>query len=87
MGLAKWLAVVGLIVAVALFVPFIPQTQASGHFVGVQYQRTSVVSPSYYAFRCGSYVNSQAVAHIGSVFTGVYQLSKGYTFTCSYYSQ
>jgi hypothetical protein len=75
------------IALVVLFVPFVPQTQASGQFLGVHYQRTADVSPTYYLFHCGSYVNSRIVAQLGSGFTGLYQLSKGYTFTCNYNSQ
>ncbi len=72
---------------VALFVPFVPQTQASGQFPGAHYQRTAVVSPTYYFFRCGAFVNSQVAAQLSSGYSGFYQLSKGYTFTCSYNSQ
>ncbi len=72
---------------VALFVPFVPQTQASGHFLGASYRQTSDVSPTYYAFHCGSYVNSQFVTQLGSGYTGLVQLSKGYTFSCNYNSQ
>jgi len=84
MGLSKWIVVVGLVVAVALFVPFIPQTQSSWHFLGAQYQETAMVSPSYYMFHCGSYVNSRVTAQLGSGYSGFYQLTKGYTFTCNY---
>ena len=85
--MTNWIVAVGLLVAVALFVPFIPQTQASGHFLGANYQRSAVVSPSYYAFHCGSYVDSKVTAQLGSGYAGFYQLSKGYTFTCNYNSQ
>jgi hypothetical protein len=87
MSAAKWIVVLLLLAVVALFVPFIPQSQASGHFLGVQYQRTAMVSPTYYVFHCGSYVNSQVTAQLGSGYSGFYQLSKGYTFTCAYNSQ
>ena len=87
MSATKWVAVLVLVAVMSLFVPFIPQTQASGHFFGAQYQRTAMVSPTYYAFHCGSYVNSQVTAQLGSGYTGIYQLSKGYTFTCIYSSQ
>ncbi len=73
--------------AVALFVPLLPQTQASGQFLGAHYQRTAVVSPTYYVFHCGAYVNSQVSAQLASGYTGFYQLSKGYNFACNYSSQ
>ena len=87
MSTTKWIAVFVILAAIALFVPFVPQTQASGQFLGAHYQRTADVSPTYYAFHCGAYVNSQIVAQLGSGYTGLYQLSKGYTFTCNYTSQ
>ncbi len=87
MSATKWIVALVIIALVALFVPFVPQTQASGHILGVQYQRTAVVSPSYYAFHCGSYINSQVMAQFASGYSGFYQLSKGYTFTCNYNSQ
>lgn len=82
----KWVALLALLALVAMFVPFVPQTQASGHFLGARYQQTSIVSPTYYAFQCGSYINSQVTANLGS-FTGVYQVTKGYAFTCNYNSR
>ena len=78
---------VGALLTVALFIPFIPQTQSSGHFLGVQYQRSAIVSPSYYAFHCGAYVDSKVTAQLGSGYAGFYQLPKAYTFTCDYSSQ
>ncbi len=87
MSVTKWIVALVVIALVALFVPFVPQTQASGHFLGVQYQHTAVVSPTYYAFHCGSYINSQVSAQFASGYSGFYQLSKGYTFTCNYNSQ
>ncbi len=82
-----WAIALVLLGAVALFVPFVPQTQASGHFLGAHYQQTAVVSPTFYAFHCGAYVNSQFSAQLASGYSGFYQLSKGYTFTCNYNSQ
>ena len=82
----KWIAALVLVALVALFVPFVPQTQASGQFIGAHYQRTADVSPSYYAFHCGSYINPQVAVQLGSGFDGFYQLSKGYTFACYYNS-
>lgn len=76
-----------LIGAMALFVPLVPQTQASGQFLGTHYQRTAVVSPTYYVFHCGAFVNSQVSAQLASGYTGFYQLSKGYTFACNYSNQ
>ncbi|MDG6898594.1 MAG: hypothetical protein JRN24_02540 [Nitrososphaerota archaeon] len=87
MSSTKWLVALALVALVALFVPFVPQTQASGQFLGAHYQQTAVVSPTYYAFHCGSYVNSQFSTQLGSGYSGFYQLSKGYTFTCNYNSQ
>jgi hypothetical protein len=87
MSKTKWIAALVLLGAFALFVPFVPQTQASGQFIGAHYQRSAVVSPTYYAFGCGAFVNSQVAAQLGSGFSGIYQLSKGYTFTCNYSSQ
>jgi hypothetical protein len=84
---AKWLVLLVLLGVVALFVPFIPQTQASGHFVGVQYEQTAIVSPTYYAFHCGSYVDSRVTAQLASGYAGFYQLSNGYAFTCNYNSR
>ncbi len=81
-----WLAVILMVILVSLFVPFIPQTSASGQFLGAHYQRTATVSPSYYLFRCGSYDNSQVSAQLTSGYSGFYQLSKGYTFSCVYNS-
>jgi hypothetical protein len=81
----KWVAVVALLAAIALFVPFVPQTQASGRFLGAYYQHTAVVSPTYYVFHCGSYINSQASVQVGNI-SSVYQASKGYTFACNYSS-
>ncbi len=85
MSVKKWIVVFVLLAAVALFVPFIPQTQASGHFLGAHYANTADVSPTYYAFHCGSYANAQFMTNLGN-FTSVYQLSKGYTFACNYSS-
>jgi hypothetical protein len=83
----KWIAVLVLLGVVAFFVPFVPQTLASGQFIGVHYQRTADVSPTYYLFHCGSYVNSQLSAQLASGYTGFYQFSKGYTFTCNINTQ
>lgn len=87
MSTKKWIVVLALAALVALFVPFVPQTQASGHFLGASYQRSAMVSPTYYAFHCGSFINSQISTQLGSGYSGFYQLSKGYTFTCSYNTQ
>jgi hypothetical protein len=87
MSATRWMILLLLLLAVALFVPFIPQTQASGHFVGVQVQQTAIVSPSYYVFHCGSYVGMKMSAQLGSHMTGDYQPSTGYTFSCNYNSQ
>ena len=87
MSATKWVASFLLLLAIALFVPFIPQTQASGHFVGVQYQQTAIVSPTYYVFHCGSYVDMKVSAQLGSHMTGEYHPSTGYTFACNYNSQ
>ena len=81
------IAALMLLALAALFVPFVPQTQASGHFVGVHYQRTADVSPSFYFFHCGAYMNSQISVQLGSGYSGFYPLSKGYSFTCNYNSQ
>jgi hypothetical protein len=83
----KWIAVLVVLGVIALFVPVVPQTQASGQFIGVHYQRTADVSPTYYFFRCGSYVNSQLSAQLASGYTGLYQFSKGYAFTCNINTQ
>ena len=72
---------------VALFVPFVPQTQASGRFLGAHYQRTADVSPTYYLVGCGAYANSQFTAQLASGYTGIAQLSKGYTFACNFSAQ
>ena len=82
----KWVVLLVLLAAVALFVPFVPQTQASGQIFGAHYQRSAVVSPTYYVFHCGSYVDSQVSAQLASGYSGFYQLSKGYSFACNYNS-
>ena len=87
MSARKWIAVLVLIGIVALFVPFVPQTQASGQFLVAHYQRTADVSPTYYLFRCGSYVNAQVAAQFGSGASGLYQLSNGYSFACNFNAQ
>lgn len=87
MGKTKWIVVVAILAVIALFIPFVPQTQASGQFFGAHYQRTADVSPSYYFFGCGSYVNAQVAAQLGSGYSGFSQLSKGYTFTCNFNAQ
>ncbi|MBI3860192.1 MAG: hypothetical protein HY296_08210 [Thaumarchaeota archaeon] len=83
----KWVAVALVLVAFFLFVPFVPYTRASGQYFGAHYQVTADVSPSYYLTRCGSYINSQAAAQLASGFSGFYQLSRGYTFTCNFQAQ
>ena len=83
----KWVAALVLLALVALFVPFVPQTQASGNFLGAHYQQSADVSPTFYLFHCGSYVNSRITAQLGSGYSGIYQLSKGYTFACNYNTQ
>ena len=87
MNKTKWIAVLVLLGAIALFVPFVPQTQASGHFLGANYQRSADVSPTYYLVGCGAYVNSQFTAQLASGYTGIAQLSKGYTFACNFNAQ
>jgi hypothetical protein len=87
MSKTRWATALLLIGAVALFVPLVPQTQASGQFLGAHYQRTAVVSPTYYVFHCGAFVNSQISAQLASGYSGFYQLSKGYNFACNYSSQ
>ena len=79
-----WIAVLALVALVALFVPFVPQTQASGQFLTAHFQRSADVSPSYYAFHCGAYMNSQISTKIGSSYSGLYHISKGYSFSCDY---
>ncbi|QQG48382.1 MAG: hypothetical protein HY247_06460 [archaeon] len=82
----KWIALIAIVAVVALFVPFIPMTNGQGQFLGAHYQSTSTVSPAYYAFRCGSYVNSGVSAQLASGYQAFYQYSKGYTFSCVYTS-
>ncbi len=86
MSVRKWVIGIAIIGLVVLFVPFVPQTSSAGQFFGSHYQTSADVSPSYYVFHCGSYVNSRFTAQLGSGFTGFYDLSKGYTFTCMYTS-
>ena len=87
MNTKRWVVALAILGVVALVNPFVPQTQASGHFLGAHYQRSADVSPTYYFFGCGAYVNSQIAAQFASGYSGFYQLSKGYTFTCNYSSQ
>ena len=87
MSKTKWMAVLALLGLVALFVPFVPQTQASGQFLGAHYQRTADVSPTYYLVGCGAYINSQFTAHIAPGYSGIDQLSQGYTFACNFNAQ
>ena len=75
MSAMKWMMLVGVLVIVALIVPFIPQTQSSGQFLGVQYQRSAIVSPSYYAFHCGAYVDSKVTAQLGYFFFFDYEIT------------
>ena len=82
----KWIALLVGLGLVALFVPFLPMTNASGQFFGAHYQSSATVSPSYYAFHCGSYIDSGISANFGSGYSAFYQLSKGYTFSCVYTS-
>lgn len=86
MSTKGWVAVLVILGVIILFVPFVPQTQASGRFLGVHYQRSADVSPSYYIAGCGGYVNSQVGAQFTTGYSGFYQLSKGYTFACNYNS-
>ncbi len=72
------------LVLVAVFVPLVPATIASGQFLSIHYQQTASESASYYAFRCGSYINPRVSAQIGSGFAAFYQLSRGYSFSCDY---
>ncbi len=72
------------LVLVAVFVPFVPATIASGRFLSIHYQQTASESPSYYAFHCGSYIDPRVSAQIGSAFDAFYQLSRGYSFSCDY---
>ncbi len=87
MSRTKWIVALVLLALVALFVPFVPQTQASGHFLGASYKQSAVVSPTYYVFHCGSYVNSQFATQLGSGYSGILHLSQGYNFACNYSSQ
>ncbi|HZW84586.1 MAG TPA: hypothetical protein VFE91_01610 [Nitrososphaerales archaeon] len=80
----KWIAVIAILAVLALFVPFVPQTQSSGQVLGAHYAQTVTVSPSYYAFHCGSYLDSRVSLQLGSGYTGFYQLTKGYSFSCNY---
>ncbi|MBI3841300.1 MAG: hypothetical protein HY297_05055 [Thaumarchaeota archaeon] len=84
MSMKVWIAALIVLAFVALFVPFILKTTSAGQFYGAHYQTSSVVSPTYYVFHCGSYVNSGVSAQLGSGFSGFYQLSKGYVFSCMY---
>jgi hypothetical protein len=86
MSRTKWVVLLVILAAVALFVPFVPQTQASGQILSTEYQRTAVVSPTYYFFHCGSYVDHKVSAQFASGYSGFYQLSKGYSFACYYNS-
>lgn len=86
MSAIKWLVVLAIVGLVALFVPFVPMTSGSGQFFGAHYATTATVSPTYYVFHCGSYVDRGISANIGSGYTSFYQLSKGYTFSCVYTS-
>ncbi len=83
MSRRKWVAVIVIAALIALFVPFVPQTSASGQFFGAHYQRTATVSPSYYAFHCGSYIDSRYSAELGA-YSSFYQVASGYTFSCIY---
>lgn len=87
MSKTKWMAVLVLLGLAALFVPFVPQTQASGHLLGAHYQRTADVSPTYYLTGCGAYVNSRFAAQLAWGYSGIAQLSRGYTFTCGFNAQ
>jgi hypothetical protein len=86
MNAKKWIAVLVLVALVALFMPIVPMTQSSGQFLGAHYQQSAQVSPSYYLFHCGSYLNPQTSYQLGSGYAGFYQVEKGYTFTCDYSS-
>jgi hypothetical protein len=83
MSRRKWVAVAILGVLIVLFVPFVPQTSASGQFLGGHYQHTAMVSPTYYVFHCGSYIDDRYSAQLGT-FSSFYQPARGYTFSCVY---
>ncbi len=83
MSVKKWAILVLILGVLFLFAPFVPYTSASGSFLGSHYQITADVSPSYYLFHCGSYINQQASAS-GQGYSSAYQLSQGYSFTCNY---
>ena len=83
MSRRKWVAVAVIAALIALFVPFVPQTTSSGQFLGAQYQHNATVSPSYYLFHCGSYIDSRYSTQLGS-FHSFYQVTRGYTFACVY---
>lgn len=84
MSAKKWIAVLIIIGALALFVPFVPQTQSSGQVLSAHYAQTATVSPSYYAFHCGSFIDSRVSLQLASGYAGFYQLSKGYSFSCNF---
>jgi hypothetical protein len=86
MGARKWIAVAVVLAVVALFVPLVPQTLAAGSIARAHYQRTAVVSPSYYVFHCGSYVNAQVSVQLTPSISSLYQAGKAYTFSCEYTS-
>jgi hypothetical protein len=86
MSARKWITVLVLIALVALFVPFVPMTQSSGQLFAAHYQQSAHVSPSYYLFHCGSYLDPQTSFQLGSGYAGFYQIEKGYTFNCDYSS-
>ncbi len=83
MSARKWAIVLVVVGLVFFLAPFVPYTSASGHILGASYRVTADVSPSYYLFRCGSYINHEATA-TAQGFSSMYQITQGYTFTCNY---
>jgi hypothetical protein len=83
MGLAKWIAiVVVLIILFSFFVPVFHATSDSGRFFGATYQVDADESLTFLIAHCGSYMNAHSTATLGSIVI-THQISHGYNFVCN----
>jgi hypothetical protein len=79
--------VIGIIIVVALLfsflVPVFSMTSESGSLFGANYETTANVSLTFYALRCGSYMNAHDTGTFGGI-TITHPTSNGYNFQCNF---
>lgn len=82
--MSKLAIVIGVVVILAVFLPFFPSSQSSSWFYGAGNTTVKAeVSLTFLLFHCGAYINAESTSTLLGV-GSTSPASKGYNFNCNF---